>query len=147
MHLTSAAMSVGQLELWQMMRMMRTSKNSAHIGALDMLDIRQWLSKERVARQGMRLSVTLSVSPPFVTHIHKHVLLRTKFPQIRFSASQTIKEVLLSCFEVKRGPGKSVVAQYINIQYSVPKNELIFCSDHWGGPFGFRLHETSSYVI
>ena len=44
---------------------------------------------------------------------------KTKFHQIRFSAYRTIpiiKEVLLSCFEVKRGPGYSVVAQYVNTQ-------------------------------
>ena len=32
-------------------------------------------------------------------------------------------------------------------KHSVPKFELDFCPDHWGSPFGLKLHETSSYVI
>ena len=30
---------------------------------------------------------------------------------------------------------------------SVPKFELDFCPDHWVGPFGPKLHETSRYII
>ena len=30
---------------------------------------------------------------------------------------------------------------------SVPKFELDFCPDHWGGPFDPKLHEPSSYII
>jgi len=30
---------------------------------------------------------------------------------------------------------------------SVPKFELDFCPDHWGGPFGPKPHEPSSYII
>jgi hypothetical protein len=29
----------------------------------------------------------------------------------------------------------------------VPKFELRFCPGHWGGPFGSKLHEPSSYII
>ena len=29
----------------------------------------------------------------------------------------------------------------------VPEIELYFCPDHWGGPFGPKLHEPSSYII
>jgi hypothetical protein len=30
---------------------------------------------------------------------------------------------------------------------SVLKCELEFCPDHWGGPFGPKFHEPSSYII
>ena len=29
---------------------------------------------------------------------------------------------------------------------SVPKIEVYFCPDHWGGPFGPKPHEPSSYI-
>ena len=32
-------------------------------------------------------------------------------------------------------------------EHSVPKFQFDFCPDHWGSPFGLKLHETSSYVI
>jgi len=53
------------------------------------------------------------------------------------------KKLLLPCFEkrpwVECGGSKH--------KYSVPKFELDFCPDHWGSPFGLKLHETVSYVI
>ena len=55
-----------------------------------------------------------------------------------------IQKVLLSCFEVKRPWEKRCGSIH---KYSVPKNELIFCPDHWGGLFGPKLCEPSTYVI
>jgi len=45
---------------------------------------------------------------------------------------------------MKRGPGWGVVACNVETQC---QNLLYFCPDHWGGPFGPRLHEPSSYII
>jgi len=43
---------------------------------------------------------------------------------------------------MKRGPGWGVAC---NVK--MPKFELDFCPDHWGGPFDPKLHEPSSYII
>jgi hypothetical protein len=53
---------------------------------------------------------------------------------------------LLSCFGMKRGPVRGMVACYVEFQCQ-SKFELYFCPDHWGGAFGTKLHEPSSCII
>ena len=57
---------------------------------------------------------------------------KTNFHQIRFPACQTIpiiKEVLQSCFEMKRGPGPWVECGGSIRKHSVPRFELDFCPE------------------
>ena len=72
----------------------------------------------------------------------------TKFNQIRFSASQTIHHHKRNTPVVFWGEKRPWVERGGSLRkYSVPKNELLCCPDHWGGPFGPKLCEPFTYVI
>jgi hypothetical protein len=65
-----------------------------------------------------------------------------EFYQIRFSASQTVHHHKISTLVVFWGEKRPWVERGGSIRkYPVPKNELIFCPDHWGGPFGPKFCE------
>ena len=57
-----------------------------------------------------------------------------------------IKEVLLS-FKTQDEKRSCLGRGGLKCGNSVPKFELDFCPDHWGGPFGPKLNEPSSYII
>jgi len=72
----------------------------------------------------------------------------TKFHQIRFSASQTIPNHKRSTPVVFWGEKRPWVERGGSLhKYSVPKNKLIFCPDHWGGPFRPKLCGPSTYLM
>ena len=72
---------------------------------------------------------------------------KTKFHQIRFSACQTIHHKSSTPVVFWGGKRPWVECGGSIRKHSVPTFELDFCPDHLGGPFGLKLHETSSCVI